>query len=372
MRLSLRIKYLWFYLKRQKFKTIYNYAWVYTLWWSKPIRKFLLNQLFPLLGVDIYPPFIEIEPTTVCHLRCIMCEHTYWREPPRNMSFEEFEMIVDQFPKLKWAGLTGIGSSFLNKDFLKMIRYLKERSTIIEIIDSFNKPVNEEILKELIKIEPDILFVSIYGGSKETYERICVGGNFDVVLENIKMFVRLRKKMKTLLPVLNFHYIVSRLNIHEIPDFLEFVDSLDTEVGEVLLTPLLHTFDEVKDLEIKLSEDNLRDAKAKAKELGIALDYNLSVESEKWRLPKKPPISNCVEWIMPFIFVTGHVVPCCVGNEANRRDFQKATSLGNIFNKSFKEIWYGDKYKKFREMIRKGEAPVQCHDCPIYTPNKNK
>lgn len=366
MNLSLRTKYLWFYLRKRKLKTIYNYAWVYALWWLKPIRKFLLNKLFPFLGIDPYPSFIEIEPTTACHLRCIMCEHTYWSEPPRNMPFEEFKRVVDQFPKLKWAGLTGIGSSFLNKDFLKMIRYLKERSVIVEVIDTFNEPVNEKIIRELIEIGPDILFVSIYGGSKETYKRVCVGGNFDWVIQNIRTFVLLKKEMNTLLPVLNFHYIVSKYNVHEITKFLEFVHSLKTEVGEVLLTSLLHTFKEVKDIAIDLTEGIVKNIEEKAKELGIALAYNLSVPQKG----KKPPITDCVEWIMPFIFVTGHVIPCCAGNEANRRDFQKATGLGNVFNKSFKEIWYGDEYKKFREMIRKGEVPLQCHNCPIYTPIK--
>jgi MoaA/NifB/PqqE/SkfB family radical SAM enzyme len=284
------------------------------------------------------------------------------------MSFEEFKTIVDQFPKLKWAGLTGIGSSFLNKDFLKMIRYLKERSVIVEIIDTFNAPVNEKILRELIEIEPDILFVSIYGGSSETYNKICVGGNFDKVIENIRTFVRLKKEKGTLLPVLNFHYIVTKPNVLEITKFLEFVHSLMTEVGEVLLTPLLHSFEEVKDIEIDLTEDIVKHVEEKAKKLGITLAYNLSVPKKG----RKPPITHCVEWIMPFVFATGHVIPCCAGNEANRREFQKATSLGNVFNKSFKEIWYGDEYKKFREMIRKGIVPLQCSNCPIYIPLRGK
>ena len=66
---------------------------------------------------------MEIEVTTRCNLKCIICEHTYWDEPNRDMSFEQFKGIVDQFPKLKWIGLTGIGESFINKDFMKMLRY---------------------------------------------------------------------------------------------------------------------------------------------------------------------------------------------------------------------------------------------------------
>lgn len=366
MNLSLRARYLAFYLRKRKFTTLYNFIWVYILWWSKPTRKFFLNKLFPLLGIDLYPPFIEIEPTTACHLKCVICEHTYWSEPPRTMSFEEFKSIIDQF-KLKWAGLTGIGSSFLNKDFLKMVRYLKQKSVIVEVIDTFNEPMNEKTLKELIEAQPDILFVSIYGGSNETYNEVCVGGNYSKVQENIRTFVRLKKELKTILPVLNFHFIISKKNAHEISNFLEFVDSLKTEIGEVLLTTLLHNFGEVEDLAIDLTEDLIQNTEKKAKELNITLAYNLSVHQDG----KKPPMTECIEWIMPFIFVTGHVIPCCAKNEANRRDLQKTTSLGNIFEKSFKEIWYSEQYKKLRQMTQKGIAPQQCLNCPIYAPTKD-
>ena len=77
----------------------------------------------------------------------------------------------------------------------------------------------------------------------------------------------------------------------------------------------------------------------------------------------KPPISHCTAWLMPFIFVTGHVIPCCSGNEAGNRDFQKATSLGNIYEHSFKDIWNGEKYKTLRKMIRENKVPTACRDC---------
>ena len=69
---------------------------------------------------------------------------------------------------------------------------------------------------------------------------------------------------------------------------------------------------------------------------------------------------------MPFIFATGEVVPCCTMNEANARNKQKDLSMGNVFKKSFKDIWYGRKYKDFRNGIRNGKVPYFCAGCPIY------
>lgn len=359
--IGFKIKHLLHYLRKGKIKELYNYTWIYALWWSDPLRRIILNKFLPFLKIDLYPPFIEIEPTTFCNLKCIMCEHTYWNEPQRNMAFEEFKEIVDQFPKLKWAGMTGIGSNFLNKDYLKMLEYLKSRSVLVEVIDEFNPPVNKGILKKLIEIEPDILWTSIYGWSKKTYENVAVGGNFSKVVENIKTFVQLRKEMNTRLPIYNFHYIITKPNLGEIPKFLEFVHSLDADIGEVLFTPLLHTFNEVKDIVVTLKEEDMRSIEKKAEELGVSIDYNLSVP-----IGGQPPINHCVEYIMPFIFVTGHVINCCCNNEGNRRDWQKETSFGNAFEQPFREIWYSKRYKRMRELIREGKVPKECVYCPIY------
>jgi radical SAM protein with 4Fe4S-binding SPASM domain len=80
----------------------------------------------------------------------------------------------------------------------------------------------------------------------------------------------------------------------------------------------------------------------------------------------KPPARNCVSWTMPFIFVTGDVIPCCATNEGNKRQFQKETSMGNIFKQPFREIWYGEKYNALRRKLFSGGVPPQCAACPVF------
>ncbi|MCK4781643.1 SPASM domain-containing protein [Candidatus Parcubacteria bacterium] len=347
-----KFKRVLFFLREKGFKWTWNYIHLYTFYGTK--NTFIIKLIHWL---QFYPPYLEVEITTMCNLKCIMCEHTYWKEPDRDMSFEQFKKIVDQFPKLKWIGLTGIGESFLNKDFMKMLRYVKSKNIFVELYDNFYF-LDSKAAEEFIEMGVDQLFISLDAATKETYEKIRVGSNFERVTNNVRNFIQLKKEKKKYFPEVDFHYIINRLNINEIPQYIELVHSLaGGERTVVRFTRMLHKFKEVSDLFVEVPEEMIQAAEKRAKELGVILTWNRDVPQAK------PPISHCTVWLMPFIFVTGHVIPCCSGNEAGNRDFQKATALGNIYEQSFKDIWNGEKYKTLRRMIRENKVPAVCRDC---------
>lgn len=366
MPLKHKLKLVSNFVVEGRYREIYNMFWVYPLWWNRKWASFLMNRFLPKMGIDLFPPFLEIEPSTVCNFKCVCCEHTYWKEPPKNMSFAQFKKIFDDFGKPKWLGLTGIGSSYLNKDFHRMLRYAKSKGTLIEVMDHFAHFKDENQIRELIEIGPDFQFVSTYGATKNSFEKVCVGSDYDVVKKNIRTFVRLKKEMKKRFPILNFHYIVTRDSKDELLEFLDFVHELDTEVGEILVTPMTHAFKEAKKFAVKIDKAYVEKVNAKAKIYGIPVTINMNAYEDVESEGTKPPIRNCKEIIMPFIFADGKVTPCCGLNEANNREWQKDTSPGNALEKPFKEIWYSPKYVKIRKMIRANEIPQECEFCPAY------
>lgn len=365
-KLTYQLRYLIELVKRKRFRKLYNYLWVYPFWLNYGLRTFLITKIFPLIKYDPFPYFLEIEPTTICPLKCTMCEHTYWNEEGKNLKFSDFKMTVDQFPRLKWLGLTGIGESFSNPDYVKMVEYISTTSRpIIELVDNFYL-MNEERARRLIDCGVDIFFISMCGATKETSDKIMGNSDFNIVVKNIKNFVRIKRELNSFTPILNFHYILSKKNIHEALDYLDFIKSLNANEWEVLYTPLLHGFKEIKQAELTKEEisDIMPKIKEKGKEIGIRVHFNECVNIHR-------PISSCSNWIMPFIFVTGEVIPCCSMNEANNRERQKELSMGTVFSTSFKDIWYGQKYTEFRKLIRCNKTPAYCIGCPVYTTNNN-
>jgi MoaA/NifB/PqqE/SkfB family radical SAM enzyme len=203
--------------------------------------------------------------------------------------------------------------------------------------------------------------------TKETYEKIRIGANFERSLRNIKTLRRLKRKMGAFYPEISFHYIISQENIHEVLPFIGFVKKLmGKEETSILFTGILHEFPEIKGMAVEIPDELVKRANQKAQRLGIKVAWNRNIPEEK------DPITKCNEWTMPFIFVDGTAVPCCAGNEANKREYQRKTAMGNIFKIPFKEIWNGSKYRALRRMIHKGEIPPACRYCTIYNVVKKR
>ncbi|MFZ3168264.1 MAG: radical SAM protein [Candidatus Methanoperedens sp.] len=354
-----KIECLWYLLTKKGMKSARNCLEVFLF-----SRESGLGLLDPILSrfpaLIPYPSMIEIEVTTRCNFKCVMCEHTYWNIQEKDMSFEEFKQIIDNFPKLKWVGLTGIGESFINKDYLDMLRYVKEKSIFVELFDSLML-VNEKKAKELVEMCVDKIIISMEGATKETYEKNRVGSNFDIVVRNIRNLIRIKKELKSPIPELWTHFIITKMNIHEMPAFVELIHSFgENEIKGIFFSKLL-PFAEVKNIETDIPADIREATVEKAKELGIYASWNENVITDQ-------PIKNCVRWTEPFIKVEGFVQPCCAMNEMGeeKRNYIVRNSFGNVFKENFQDIWNSEAYRNHRDMIHNNEVPEICRGCRVY------
>lgn len=359
------LKYqVWRIFRMARYKGLfYTLAYIKTLAFYN--SNFFYEKILSKFPPDIfYPRFIEVEVTTRCPLKCIMCEHTFWQEKSQDMTLAQLKGIVEQFPRLKWIGLTGIGSSFVNPDFLAMIKYVKGRKLYLELYDTFFL-INGWAAKTLVETGVDRMIVSIDAATKKTYEKIRVNANFDTVIKNIKRLQEIKKWSKSPYPEIVFHYVICKLNLGEVLPFIDLVKKLSGgEKTSILFSGILHNFPEISHLWVEITDNLTKKANKKGEELGIRITWNRNVPTQR------EPIQKCNEWLMPFIFVDGTVIPCCATNEANLRDFQRKTSMGNVFRTPFKRIWEGEKYQNLRQMIREGKIPPACRICTNYEVGK--
>lgn len=315
-----------------------------------------------------YPINVEFEITTRCNKRCIVCEHTHWKEsePRQDLTWEQFLHIVNQFPRLIWTNLTGEGDAFLNKSYLDMIQYLKDRDVSVFLSDSFDL-ITEDIARKLVEWRVDGIYLSMDAATPETYERLKVGCKFDRTLTNIKNLLRLKKEAGSPFPELNFRYIVMTENVQEMPAFVDLLGSLFREVGleqkaRLEFAGLLH-FPAIEQYFLPEVPEEIVEATREAGERnGIPANYaHASVES-------LPPMKMCRAWMEPYIMMGGWVMPCCQVLQNNDRDYLRKNCLGNVFETDFPALWSSERYRTYRELVATpdGQVPALCKGCRAY------
>jgi MoaA/NifB/PqqE/SkfB family radical SAM enzyme len=357
-----------------KVKEIYNKIWLKVFYSDRLRNLYKLTLRYRPLKFIPYPTAIEIEPTTMpCPVKCRICENPWFPDKVRRaMSFDEFKLIIDQFPKLKWLGPTGIGEAWTNPDFPSMLEYAKSKKVFIEIYDNFLF-LDKDRIKFLME-NVGRIWISIDGCTKETYEKIRLKSNFEKVVENLQNFFEMKRKFRSEKPKIDFHYIINKLNLHEVPDFVDFVSTFNIP-GEfmILFTKILHPFDQTKDIYIdKVPDEIIKETERRAKKNKIHVQWAGDIPTKEakhaWRREELREIKHCCAWLQPFFFSTGDVVPCCRQNEFGKREWQIERSMGNIFEtRDFKKIWFGPRYTQLKKMIRANLTPPYCEFCPDYT-----
>ena len=357
--------------KKKKYKQLYNFIFVIFFVRGEDCGKGVLDPVWKFLpNIAPVPWDIEVEITTRCYLKCVMCEHTYWKDKSylnQDLSLEQFKDIVNSMPKLKWINMTGEGSSFLNPDFMEMIRFVKSKSIYLDFSHDFLF-MTDEIARELIDLGVERIYLSIDAATKETYEKVRVGSDFDKVTNNIKRFIQLKKEMNSPIPEMCFRMTFFNENIHEVEQLIDLIHSFGDvkDMGDepsVNIVGLLE-FEETKGWVEEIPQDVIDRTDQKAKKYGLTIYWSHPSHDEC----QKPPLHYCTFWTEPYVMMRGYVLPCCGVLMSNKRPFLEKYALGNINEKSLKDIWKSEKFAEFRKLVvdPKGKVPILCAGCRTF------
>lgn len=300
----------------------------------------------------------QIENSTVCNLACQMCPLQGMTRPRGFMSFTQFKEIYDVL-QTPFLNLTGYGESFLNKEIFKMVSYAKSEGAFVKF-DSNGTLLTPQNIKKVLVSGLDLLSFSVDGATKKTYEKIRQGSNFEAVTKGIKDLIEEHKKRKSPLQV-HLAMVVQNDNVAELLDLIKLGESL--RVDKVNPTPIVEydlpsnkkfLLDKYKK-ELKKVVDQYLAAKNQIKiqvDIEPLLDFLDSKSSKRSKVCFIPWYSTYISW-------EGDVYPCCYY-------YNGQINFGNIFKKSFAEIWNSPAYQKFRESLRDNRNGLTiCRACSI-------
>lgn len=316
------------------------------------------SKIRAMYGTEMYPRYIEIELSNICPFKCRWCERTYLDEEPRLMSWKEFLLIMHNFPNLAQISFTGIGEAWTNPIFLDCIKYIKERGVFFEQYDNLQF-ITRERAEKLVKYGVERLIISLDAATKETYENLRVGHKWDKMLDGLRYIKEAKKKYKRREPDIGIHFVINKANVHEALKVLDLAKELGVDF--VFYNRLLHYYKEIDQYYMEIPESLRQQIIDRATELGVRVSINQPAQA------KLPPLNTCVAIFQPFFLVNGDVITCCAQHEGNRRDWEKAMKMGNIFEaKDFRKIWYGKRYRHLRKLLSENRLPEYCIDCPVY------
>jgi radical SAM protein with 4Fe4S-binding SPASM domain len=277
-----------------------------------------------------FPPMVIVDFTNACNLRCVHCAHPVIKKEsgykPEFMKKELFKKIVDEVARhdILLMRIASDGESLLHPDFFEMMHMAKDAGIAPVNLTTNGMLLTPETNRRLVQCGLDIVDVSIDAHTKETYEKIRRGGNYDKVRANTLDLIAARDESKSDMRVF-VSLIRQPLNAHEVDDFQAF---WTPKVDFVLTRNLC---DEVGLVDIAPVEA-------------------VTVPDTRWPCPQF--------WKRITITHRGDVRYCV-------EDWRNTTVIGNVARQSIAEIWQGEAYQQLRERQLRGDyaGMTLCEDC---------
>jgi radical SAM protein with 4Fe4S-binding SPASM domain len=324
------------------------------------------------------PRELYIESTTRCNEFCDQCPRTHLgREADRDISLDEVQHIVKQFPALDRVVLHGLGEPLLNRQLPEIIAYLRSRGTYV-LFNSNALLLSAARGDALVAAGLNELRISLDGARSDTYARVRGVSRKALphIIANLHAFEERKRMLGATQPRTSLWFTAMKENIEELPELVEI--AAETGVPEVYVQRFIYfgrglatedqaIYRRARERELAL----IREAADRCHERGIAftatgaatpLTYLGRRDAQSaddaivraWAGCRRP-------YTLAYITAHGNVYSCCFapfssGPASERR-------LGNAFAEPFEAIWNGERYRAFRAAFESDTPWSQCAGC---------
>ncbi|MFA5362812.1 MAG: radical SAM protein [Candidatus Omnitrophota bacterium] len=323
------------------------------------------------------PEVLHIDLTNWCNFDCIAC----WCRSPllgdKAMPEEERKLIlplenvravfddIAEMGGLKQVKLVGGGEPFMHPDILKVVEYIKNVDSRIEIdINTNFSLVNEKTVERMLELGVDSLTVSIWAGTPGAYTAVHPNQKaqtFERIRQVMLYMSRRKKELDSRRPRMVIHNVILNRNCADIDNMLRFaldagaddiqfvpIDTVKNKTEQLLPSPvqIQALIPRLLSMRERYNPENFTYTAADGRVIVLS-DFDTFIR----RMKEIDTASGVYDggvveevpcyagWLFARIMTTGNVVPCCKGHRMH---------MGNIFKNRFKEIWFSDTYNEFR------------------------
>jgi MoaA/NifB/PqqE/SkfB family radical SAM enzyme len=301
------------------------------------------------------PYTVRVDPSTACNLRCPLCP-TGAGEIDRTRAFmplDTFEKVLNEFAADAFVVHLWVwGEPLLHPDLWRMVAAADAHGVGTEISTNLSLKLSDEQIDRLITAGLTWLIVSADGATPESYARYRRGGNFELVLSNMRRFIARKKALGSRTPFVEWQFVPLKHN--------------EQEIGAV------------KRLAKQVGVDGLRFKPARVDKID-----NLTFVSEvpdtlmqQW-MPSDPKLRHTIHgdpgsyhsfhcpflWTSVTIHPDGALAPCC---ETSSRQHD----VGRFDQVPFTEVWNNRAYVASRAVAlgqpTAGSGALACQNCKVF------
>lgn len=316
------------------------------------IPLYYLSRNMPrrLCAKTPFPFNLTISVTSKCNSKCKTC-NIWKKDGGKELNFGEWEKIFKSLGESPfWVTLSG-GEPFLRNDFVKLAEAISKYNNPAVLNIATNGILTKKItrdVKRILSFYKGKLIINIsIDGIEKKHDYIRGVKCFDNVLKTYKALRKIRSKNLSI----GLHTVVSRYNVNDFEEIYNMAiklkpDSFIIEIAEKRkeLLNLKSNISPHKKGYFKVVDFLLKN---RTKHRGISRVTQMFrkgyYKTTKKCLNGKNPRISCYAGIASCqISYNGGLIVCCIKGEV----------IGNLKNKSFKELWESKKAEKIRERIR--------------------
>jgi len=314
---------------------------------AKDLRSDKREKLHEVIPLST-PYVVYIDPTNLCNFKCEFCptsDYSLLKEVGRkqtSIDLATFKKIIDDIKefdqKLKLLSLYKDGEPLVNQEFPEMVKYAKEAKVSERIWTKTNGALlTPKLNTKLIEAGIDMIHISIESVSEEGYIKVSDAHiDYDEFRKNILDLYNKRNNCKIYIKIIDYQ-LTEEDKDKFYQDFQDRCDFISIE---------------------KLMGWSYSDIK----------DFTLGTKSDTYDGLPLIPKEVCA---YPF-YVMAVNADCSVSVCGN--DWAYQTSIGDVREKSLKEIWNSEELFEMRKMFlehrrRENKACANCYYLQIVPDN---
>lgn len=306
------------------------------------------------------PINLEINLTNRCNHNCVWCTYGYLHSNGDSLDTQKIAEVLRCVAEmgLKSVTWTGGGEPTVHKDFFSLIQFADSLG-LKQGLNTNGYLLTDEMIRFLAKRFSYVRF-SVDAGRAETLER-CHRTNkqdFDRIQRNIRSLCEQKRREKGKV-VVGYSFLVDSMNYQDIE--VAAVLAKDLGVDYIQYKPIVHydsdnkQFDRGADIWPIISSafDKVKQMQCESFDVHI-LNHkfeNIQLAQENYgRRYQKCYGCN----VLASVGANGSVDFCCA-----YKGFSD-WSAGNIYESSFRDIWFGKKRREMRESVDIRKCPPMC------------